>query len=123
VDAFVANGIKYTHSERDRSAVYSDALPLFTAGRARILDDKRLVNQLASLERKTSFGRDRIGHPDRSGHHDDAANSACGALVRAADRRDEPMNITEEIIAMARDPKWRDPRVRTLQGTLQGFFQ
>jgi hypothetical protein len=107
VDAFAAHGIKYTHSERDRSAIYADALPLFTAGRARILDDKRLVNQLASLERKTSFGRDRIGHPDRSGHHDDAANSACGALVRAADRRNEPMNITEEILRMASDSKYR----------------
>jgi hypothetical protein len=107
VDAFAAHNIRYEHSERDRSAIYADALPLFTAGRARILDDKRLVNQLASLERKTSFGRDRIGHPDRSGHHDDSANSACGALVRAADGRHGEMDITPELLAMAADPRWR----------------
>ena len=53
-DVFKKNGITYRHSDRDRSAIYSDALPLFTIGRARLLDNKRLVTQLSSLERKTS---------------------------------------------------------------------
>src|SRR4029077_10247918 len=33
VDGFGAFGIRYTHSERDRSAIYSDCAPLFTSGR------------------------------------------------------------------------------------------
>jgi hypothetical protein len=98
VDAFDKCGIKYRHSERDRSAVYADALPLFTAGRARLLDNKRLVNQFAGLERKVSpGGRDRIGHPERSGHHDDACNSCAGALSLAALRPRE-LDITDEFL-------------------------
>jgi len=80
VDAFQRQAVQCKHSDRDRSALYADALPLFTAGRARLLDSKRLVVQLANLERRTSAGgRDRIDHP-RGNHHDDLGNSACGAL-------------------------------------------
>jgi hypothetical protein len=45
VAAFERCGITYRHSDRDRSAIYLDALPLFTTGRARLLDSKRLVTQ------------------------------------------------------------------------------
>ena len=80
VDAFSRHGIRYTHSERDRSAIYADALPLFTSGRVRLLDNRKVVAQIAGLERRTaSFGRDRIDHP--AGGHDDLSNSAAGALV------------------------------------------
>ena len=80
INAFSRHGVRYTHSERDRSAIYADALPLFTSGRARILDNRKLVAQIAGLERRTaSFGRDRIDHP--AGGHDDLSNSAAGALV------------------------------------------
>ena len=80
VDAFSKHSVRYTHSERDRSAIYADALPLFTSGRVRLLDNRKLVAQIAGLERRTaSFGRDRIDHP--AGGHDDLSNSAAGALV------------------------------------------
>ena len=87
VSAFAACGITYLHSERDRSEIYSEALPLFSSGRVRLLENKTLVNQLASLERRTMpGGKDRINHPDRG--HDDAANSACGVLANVSiDRR------------------------------------
>jgi hypothetical protein len=82
VAAFAQCGIEYQHSERDRSRIYQDVMPLFTSGRARILDNKRLVNQFLSLERKTSsMGRDKIDHGP--GGHDDLCNSASGALVLA----------------------------------------
>ena len=78
---FAQQGISYTHSERDRSAIYLDALPLFTSGKVRLLDNKRTVNQFASLERRTSpIGKDRIDHG--VGGNDDCANSVAGALVR-----------------------------------------
>jgi hypothetical protein len=80
-DAFAANAIKYEHSERDRSAIYQDVLPLFTSGRIRLLDNRRLVNQFVNLERRTSpIGKDRIDHGP--GGNDDCANSVSGALVR-----------------------------------------
>jgi hypothetical protein len=82
VDAFAKLGIRYEHSERDRSSLYLDALPLFTSGRARLLDIRRLVTQFASLERRTSpIGKDRVDHGP--GGADDACNSAAGALVLA----------------------------------------
>jgi hypothetical protein len=83
VEAFAKVGIRYVHSERNRSEIYLDALPLFTSGRARILDNKRLINQFASLERKTStVGRDRVNH--QVGGHDDCANSTALAMVLAS---------------------------------------
>jgi hypothetical protein len=77
------NDIGYEASERDRSAIYADFLPLLTSGRARLLDSPRLVGQLCNLERRASpMGRDRIDHP--AGAHDDLSNAAAGALVLAA---------------------------------------
>ena len=85
IEAFHVNGIRYKHSERDRSAIYADCLPLFTSGRVRLLDSTRLVSQFSQLERKTTpGGRDFISHPERTGHHDDAANACALALINAA---------------------------------------
>jgi hypothetical protein len=82
VQAFQKNGIRYQHSERDRSALYLDALPLFSSGRVRLLDSQRLVSQFASLERIVSpSGKDKIQHP--RGGHDDCCNSVAGAIVLA----------------------------------------
>jgi hypothetical protein len=89
VDGFAQFGIKYEHSERDRSAIYLDALPLFTSGRVRLLDNKRMVSQFASLERRTHpSGKDRVDHGP--GGSDDACNSAAGALVRAIHENAQP---------------------------------
>lgn len=83
VEAFFKEGIRYVKADRDRSKIYLDALPLFTSGRARLLDNKRLAHQFIALERRTSrMGRDTIRHPE--GGHDDLANACSGALVVAA---------------------------------------
>jgi hypothetical protein len=97
VNAFKRCGITYRHSDRDRSAIYSDALPLFTTGRVKLLDNKRLVMQLASLERRTSsLGKDRVDHGP--GGHDDAANVAAGAMVLASSEKLEEVPIIAPII-------------------------
>ena len=85
IDAAAKEGLTLRHSDKDRSAIYSGALPLFTAGRARILDNKKLVSQFANLERRTTASRDRIDHPN--GQHDDLANSCAGSLVLATARQ------------------------------------
>jgi hypothetical protein len=82
VESFAKAGAKYNQSDRDRSAVYMDTLPLFTSGRARLLDNPKLISQFAALERRTfSTGRERI---DPGPGHDDLANSVAIALSLCA---------------------------------------
>lgn len=80
VAAFAGCGIDYKHSDRDRSAAYLDAMPLFTSGRVRLVENKRLINQFSSLERRTApGGKDRVDHGP--GGHDDICNAVALALV------------------------------------------
>jgi hypothetical protein len=103
VAAFAQHGIKLEHSERDRSAIYLDCLPLFTTGRARLLDNPRLVAQFAGLERKTSpIGKDRIDHGPRGA--DDLCNSAALAMVLAASNAKRPMRISDAVLQAASNP-------------------
>jgi hypothetical protein len=100
VDAFRKCGIRYEHSERDRSSIYLDVLPMFTSGRVQLLDNKRLVSQFASLERRTSpIGKDRVDHGP--GGHDDLCNAAAGALVQAGA---QPLQISAEVLARSAVP-------------------
>jgi hypothetical protein len=83
VEAFAKVGILYERSERNRSAIYLDVLPLFTAGRIRLLDNARLIHQFVSLERRTAkSGKDSVNHPD--GGSDDLANAAALVAVQVA---------------------------------------
>ena len=80
-ESFAKAGARYIQSDRDRSAVYMDCLPIFTSGRARLLDNPKLINQFGALERRTfSTGRERI---DPGVGHDDLCNSAAIALSLA----------------------------------------
>ena len=82
VSAFARHGVKLIHSERERSQIYLDTLPLFTTGRARLLDNERLVAQFAGLVRTTSpSGRDKVDHGKTGA--DDICNSAAGAMILA----------------------------------------
>jgi hypothetical protein len=82
VQAFARHGIRYEHSEHDRSALYANLLPLLTSGRARLLDSSRLIHQLTGLERTVlPAGRERIDHV--RGGHDDLSNACAGALTLA----------------------------------------
>jgi hypothetical protein len=57
-------------------------LPLFTAGRARLLDVPKLVSQFAGLERRAGpMGKEKIDHGP--GGHDDLCNAAALAMVSA----------------------------------------
>ena len=88
VAMFGRHGLDYEYSERDRSALYVEVLPLFSSGRARLVDNKKLVTQFASLERRTSsVGRDRIDH-GRDGR-DDLCNAVAGAMTLAASDNDD----------------------------------
>lgn len=83
LEGFRAHGITYHFSERDRSAIYLDCLPLLNAKRAVLLDDPDLLRQLRGLERRRgTSGRDRVDH--RPNAADDRINAACGSLVLAS---------------------------------------
>jgi hypothetical protein len=82
-EQFRQRGIEYITSEKTKSDLYRELLPLLNGGKVELLENTRLVNQLCSLERRTARGgRDSIDHP--RGLHDDIANSVGGALVQVA---------------------------------------
>ena len=95
-EPFRRHGVDYQLSEAPKSDIYRDALPLFNASRAQLLDLKRLINQLCSLERRTARGgRDLIDHPQHPGAHDDLANAVCGAFVMLErDRRPQLISVS-----------------------------
>jgi hypothetical protein len=97
-EAFANHGIGYEPSERVKSALYQELLPLINGGVAELLDVPRLFMQLVALDRRTARGgRDSIdiGYLKRHSQthegddhkvaHDDVANAAAGALVLAAE--------------------------------------
>jgi hypothetical protein len=72
--------IHYRASDKSKSDLYRELLPLINSRRADLLDLPRLTGQLVSLERRVGrSGRDSIDHPP--GMHDDVANAAAGALT------------------------------------------
>src|SRR6266550_1589735 len=73
-EQFRKRGINYEPSEKNRSELYLDLLPLINSGAVDLLDNDRLKIQLLGLERHTSrAGRDSIDHGP--GGHDDLANA------------------------------------------------
>jgi hypothetical protein len=80
-DEWLRNGISFVPCERTTSENYLFALPMFLAGRARLIDNSTLRSQLASLERRISLaGHETVSHPQTASAHDDLATSVCGAL-------------------------------------------
>jgi hypothetical protein len=82
--AFRKYGISYFASERSKSEIYMEVLPLFTQATIELLDHPRLLTELRLLERRTRSGSncDSVDHP--RGAHDDVSNAACGALLLAS---------------------------------------
>ena len=87
---FSKAGIRYEASEKDRSALYLELLPLVLSGRVELLDVKHLVVELRSLERRTrSGGRDSVDHPPRGS--DDLANAVAGCCALLGTRAEPGM--------------------------------
>jgi hypothetical protein len=95
-EQFRKRGINYETSDKSRSEIYLDFLPLLNSGAIDLLDSDRLVTQLVGLERHTArSGRDSIDH--RPGGHDDLINAVAGSMVnvRTTDRSDRGPLIHE----------------------------
>jgi hypothetical protein len=94
------------------SEIFVDFLPLLMSGRAELLDNPTLINQLAGLERKVGRGRDHISAAGSGSAHDDVALACAGALVRAA-KADEGFVPTDIYVASGDpydrwQPRWHD---------------
>jgi hypothetical protein len=86
-EQFSKYGVHYKTSDKPKSAIYGELLPLINSGKVELLDNELLTRQLLNLERRTSrAGKDSIDHPP--GAHDDIANAAAGALVYLTDTSD-----------------------------------
>jgi hypothetical protein len=87
VAEFQRHGISYVqpvlNDERwDTSRIFLESVTLMSGGHFRLLDNERLLRQLAALERRTrSGGRDSAGHGP--GGHDDLSVAAIGSLLFA----------------------------------------
>ena len=76
-EQFRKRDIGYECSEKPKSDLFRDLLPLLNSGGMVLPKSDRLVSQLCGLERRTSrAGKDAITHPD--GQHDDVANAVAG---------------------------------------------
>lgn len=85
-EAFKKQGITLEHSEKSKSEIYRELLPLINSKKCELLDHQRLHQQLLALERRTSrSGREQIDHPVNG--KDDVANAAAGCLVCMGTRR------------------------------------
>jgi hypothetical protein len=81
--AFRARGVAYSKCELPKSELYRELLPRLCSAEIELLDDERLIDQLAALERRTrSGGRDVIDHPP--GGRDDLANAVAGVAFGAS---------------------------------------
>jgi hypothetical protein len=106
VERFQAHGIRYERSEKNRSQIYIEWLPILNSERCRLLDHPKLISQFAALERRTTkgTGRDIIDHPQVKGAHDDISNAVAGAIV-FVNNIARPLRITPELRAMAKQPR------------------
>jgi hypothetical protein len=85
---FRKRGIEYRKSERDKSEIFLELLPLMRSGEVRLLDHARAVSQFAGLARRTlPGGKDKVDH--ETGAHDDVANAVAGAIVLASADREQ----------------------------------
>ena len=73
------------NSELASSEIYLNFLPLIANNSVELLDNRRLIEQLRGLERKTrQGGKDQITHSPFTPARDDLAVATAGVVVRAA---------------------------------------
>lgn len=102
---FREHRVTYKVSEKVKSDLYRELLPLINSGQCELLDNKRLFNQLTGLERRTGRGgRDTIDHSFMS--KDDVVNAVAGCLVGDSKRKLAGTWGTPGTYARERSPRW-----------------
>ena len=73
VEGFRSHAVTYEPSAKPKNDLYVSMLPLLSSQMIELLDQPRLIGQIASLERRMArAGKDSIDHPPNG--HDDCAN-------------------------------------------------
>lgn len=99
-DSFKSQGVHYLKSELAKSELYREFLPRLCSAEIELLDDECLIDQIASLERRTrSGGNDLIDHPP--GGRDDLANVVAGVSAAKGKRRIGGFPITRREIGFS----------------------
>ncbi len=76
-------GISYLISDKSKSDLYREFLPLLNSGAVQLLDNPRMVKQFVNLERRTTRnGKDSIDHGP--GQNDDICNVISGVCVMSS---------------------------------------
>ncbi|MGB5083532.1 MAG: hypothetical protein WBO09_02770 [Methylocystis silviterrae] len=95
-EAFKQHKTTYKPSDKTKSQIYSELIPLANSRRLNLLDNGRLTTQLCMLERRTtSGGRDSIDAPRDV--PEDLANAASGALVLSLSAR-KAIVISDDLV-------------------------
>ena len=106
-EQFRKSGVQYEPSDRSKSEIYLESLPLLNSGRVELLDLPRLISQLCGLERRTArSGRDSIDHAP--GAHDDVCNSALGALLLASAAKSSTLALSQPALSRLAQMPQRD---------------
>lgn len=85
IEQFQKHGIRYVQSDKTKSEIYLECLPIFMSRKVELLENRKLLAQLCSLERHSkSGGKDSVDHLPSTGAHDDLINSAAGCLLLAS---------------------------------------
>ena len=109
-DEFSKHSIRYEPSDRDKSRIYLDFLPLVMSGNVELLDNKTLISELRGLERRArSGGRDSVDHGPGPKQHDDLCNAVCGVCTLAARRKREARILTRPLDGRARPEPRPEP--------------
>lgn len=78
IEAFSKVGMAYQQCSKNKSQLYLEFEGVLNTGQVELQNNKKLIDQLAALERRTgSSGRDHVDHPP--GFKDDFSNAAAGA--------------------------------------------
>jgi hypothetical protein len=86
-EKFREQGFEYRVSEKSKSDLYREMLPLLNSGEVELLDNDKLVSQICGLERRVARGgRDSIDHGP--GGRDDLANVTGGVLTLLAGKKE-----------------------------------
>ena len=99
------HGIGYEVASKSKSDLYVAFLPLLTSQMVELVDQPRLIQQIAGLERRTARGgRDTVDHPPNG--HDDLANVVAGVSAMFASQSrydtslawvgDEPLDLQRQ---------------------------
>jgi hypothetical protein len=102
-EQFRKHGITYQLSDKNRSQLYLDLIPVVCSKRVELPDNRKLIDELRRLERRRGrSGKDSIDHPANG--HDDMANAVAGAVNMAIAK--PPVNSSAIPYGVGRGTNW-----------------